>query len=241
MKDLWDKINYLKNTMTSVSTGGQRIQDVNEEYKKVYRGVNTSLVKLKIDNPNPYSDLWEWYGKWSSGEMPQYRDRRTYLINLFKDLLMTIESLDENREKELEVELEGWDKIERLIGEIKNRLNEAQNEEQFQAIGLLCRETIISLAQEVYDKDKHPTLDGVEVSNTDAKRMLDAYIAVELSGEQNENLRKHLKSTLGLANELTHKRTADRKDARLCSSATINLVNIIRIINDENGTTPSAA
>jgi hypothetical protein len=31
-------------------------------------------------------------------------------------------------------------------------------EEQFQAVGLLCRETLISLAQAVYDAQLHPTL-----------------------------------------------------------------------------------
>ena len=107
-------------------------------------------------------------------------------------------------------------------------------QEQFQAVGLLCRETTISLAQEVYNKEKHPSIDGVTPSLTDAKRMLDAYLAIEIPGGTNSELRKHVKSTLRLANELTHKRTAEKMDARLCNSATINLVNLIRIIYDKN-------
>ncbi len=217
--------------MTSVSTGGQQIQDVNDEYKKIYREVHLELKRLGLKNPNTYSDLWEWYGKWSSGEMPQYRIRRAYIIELFKSLIEQLENY--NNSQELEIELTGWERIERGIGEIRLRLSEAKNEEQFQAVGLLCRETIISLAQEVYEREKHPPLDGTEPSKTDAKRMLDSYIAVELPGRENEGLRRYAKATNSLANELTHKRTATLKLAKLCGSSCINLVNLIRILEEE--------
>ncbi len=82
------------------------------------------------------------------------------------------------------------------------------NEEQYQAVGLLCRETMISLAQAVYDAQDHPSPDGVQTSDTDAKRMLDAFLATELSGHENEDLRRYAKAALSLANALTHKRTA---------------------------------
>ena len=230
MEELLEKLNFLKNTMTSVSTGGQQIQDVNDEYRKVYREVRIELKRLGLKNPNPYSELWEWYGKWSTGEMPQYRIRRAYIIELFKPLIEQLEN--HNNAQELEVELEGWERIERSVGEIRLRLSEAQNEEQFQAIGLLCRETIISLAQEVFDREKHPPLDGTEPSATDAKRMLDSYIAVELPGRENEGLRRYARATNALSNELIHKRTATLKLAKLCSSSCINLVNLIRIIEE---------
>lgn len=230
MDDLIEKINYLKNVMISVSTGEQKIQDENDRYKKIYREVSVELKKLGLKSPNPYTDLWEWYGKWSSGEMPQYRDRRAYLIELFKDLLNHLEN--HYNSEELEIELAGWDRIERSVGEIRFRLTEAENEEQFQAIGLLCRETIISLAQEVYNREKHPPFDGIEPSETDAKRMLDSYIATELPGVENENLRRYARSTNTLANELTHNRTATLKLAKLCSSSCINLVNLIRIMEE---------
>ena len=229
-KDLIEDLSFLSSTMISVSTGGQRIQDINEKYQKVYSKASKVLDRLKIQNPNPFGDLWEWYGKWSSGEFPKYADRRTFISSMYKNLLKTIEESETG--EGIEVEISGWVRIERSIREIRKRLIEAENEEQFQAIGLICRETIISLAQEIYIREKHPPLDGVEPGETDAKRMLEAYIAVELGGQENENLRKYAKASLALANELTHKRTATRKLARLCSSATINLVSTIRIINE---------
>ena len=80
----------------------------------------------------------------------------------------------------------GWPRVDRDIHELRRQLEQAQNEEQFQAVGLLCRETLISLAQVVYDPQRHLTTDGVPPSETDARRMLEAYIALELSGRPNE-------------------------------------------------------
>lgn len=68
------------------------------------------------------------------------------------------------------------------------------------------------------------------IGKTDAKRMLESYITVELAGSSNENLRKFAKATLDLANELTHKRTASKRDSSLCATATISLINLIGTI-----------
>lgn len=110
-------------------------------------------------------------------------------------------------------------------------VDQAQTEEQFQAVGLLCRETLISVAQVVYDASRHPSADGTMPSDTDAKRMLDAYVAVELAGGPNEGVRKHAKAALALANDIQRHRTAEYRQAALCAEATISLVNIIAIIS----------
>ena len=164
--------------------------------------------------------------------MPRYIDRRTYIIKLFKPIIEQIENYDSN--DELEVELTGWDRIERTVEEIRIRIIEAQHEEQFQAIGVLCRDVIISLAQEVYDVDRHPSEDDTIPSSTDSNRMLAAYIFSEMPGSQNEALRKYAKATNTLANELTHKRSATMQYAKICSSATISLINLFRILEVEN-------
>ncbi len=233
MKKLLEDINFMKDVMISVATDdGMRIQEINEKYKGVFVRSKSELKRLGIDNPNTYSDLWEWYGKWSSGEMPRYIDRRTYIIKLFKPIIEQIENYDSN--DELEVELTGWDRIERTVEEIRIRIIEAQHEEQFQAIGVLCRDVIISLAQEVYDVDRHPSEDDTIPSSTDSNRMLAAYIFSEMPGSQNEALRKYAKATNTLANELTHKRSATMQYAKICSSATISLINLFRILEVEN-------
>lgn len=125
----------------------------------------------------------------------------------------------------------GWTKVSRCLAEARNRLKEASSEEQFQAVGLLCRETLISLAQTVYNPNLHHSINGIEPSRTDAKRMLEAYLGGELSGDSNEAARRLAKAALDLANSLQHQRTASFRLAALCAEATNSVVNLIAILS----------
>ena len=125
----------------------------------------------------------------------------------------------------------GWPKVDRQLGELQLRLREAVNEEQFQSIGHLCRETVISVAQLVYDPERHPGLDGVEPSKTDAKRMLEAFVSVELAGSDNAGIRKAAKAAFDLSNDLQHNRTATFREAALATEVTFSTVRIIAIIS----------
>ena len=226
---LIEDISFLKNILISVSTGGYRIQDVNVEYGRKYHLTDSALQKINLKNPNPFKDLWEWYGMWHSN-FARFNERRTYINEMFNTVIKILSETESPDLISITVDLTDWERIERSINEIRLRQNEAKTEEQFQVVGLLSRETIITLAQAVYNKDKHPILDGKETSKTDAKRMLEAYITLELSGTINETLRRYAKATLDLANELTHKRTATKKEASLCATATISIINLIGTI-----------
>lgn len=109
----------------------------------------------------------------------------------------------------------GWERVDRALEEMKARLDAADNEEKFQAIGMIGRETLITVAQQVFDSARHPTLDGVESSPTDAKRMLDAYLQYELA-DNSEKMRKFAKAAVDLGNQLTHDRNATKRDASIC-------------------------
>jgi len=123
-----------------------------------------------------------------------------------------------------------WATIERCLVEAHKSVETASTEEQFQSVGLLCREALISLAQIVYNPQLHSSIDGVMPSETDAKRKLDIYLAVELTGSSNEAIRRQIKAAIDLANELQHKRTANHRDSALCLEATGGAINLIRII-----------
>lgn len=111
----------------------------------------------------------------------------------------------------------------------------AEAEEQYQTVGLLCREVLISVAQEVYDPRRHPAQDGVTPSNTDAGRMLESFFSSELKGAGNEESRAHAKAALRLALALQHKRTADFLMAALCAEATSSVVNILAVLGGRRG------
>ncbi len=129
----------------------------------------------------------------------------------------------------------GWQKVDRQLQEARLRLDTADAEEQWQAVGLICREVLITVAQEVYKPFLHPSPDGTGPSNTDSKRMLEAYFAVELTGGANEEVRGHAKAALRLALALQHSRTANFRMAALCAEATSSVVNIVAILAGRRG------
>jgi len=122
-------------------------------------------------------------------------------------------------------------RVDRAIYEMKQRISVADTEEKFQAIGMLGRETLITTAQQVFDRDLHKTEDGVNPSDTDSKRMLDAYFMYTLSGSANERYRKFAKSAVDLANHLTHDRMAEKSDAEMCITAVTAVINLVRALS----------
>jgi len=218
-------LEQIKTLLISVSTGGPRIQDVQGRYQQTYAPLAAELARRGLANPIVFGNLWDWYGRWSSGDLPTYQSRREFIGEMINPLVNQVRTGRAEPPPPT-----GWQRVDRGVGEMRDRLAAARNEEQFQAVGLLGREALISVAQAVYDRARHPPLDGVEPSATDGKRMLEAYIAVELSGNANEAARKHARSALDFAVALQHRRTATFRDAALCSEATTSVINVIAIV-----------
>jgi hypothetical protein len=124
----------------------------------------------------------------------------------------------------------GWPKVDRQIQEIRLRLETASTEEHYQTVGLLCREVLITVAQQVYNPERHKPSDGICPSATDAKRMLENYFEKELCGGANEEARIHAKAALRLALALQHKRTANFQMAALCAEGTLSVINILAVL-----------
>ena len=127
----------------------------------------------------------------------------------------------------------GWERVDRSIDEMKCRLEVADTEEQFQVIGMLGRETLITIAQQVFDSDKHPILDGIEISATDGKRMLEAFLKYELA-ESSEKARKFAKTSVDLGNQLTHDRSASKRDAYMCLISVTSVASMIKMIQENS-------
>ncbi len=228
--ELIDAIEAQRGLMIAVATGGPKIEMVNGEYTQRRADILDELHRRGFADPNPHGDLWAWYGRWTSGDMPNWAARRVYASGLYQGLIDQIRAAGIAAPQVFD-EPTGWERVDRGVYEVRRRLEQAENEEQYQAVGLLCRETLISLAQVVFDPQRHPTEDGVTPSETDGKRMLDAYVAAELAGGANEGVRRHAKAALSLANDLQHHRTATFRQAALCAEATTSVVNIIAVLS----------
>ncbi len=121
--------------------------------------------------------MWDWYGKWKT-DFPTWQGRRAYIHELFSPTLAYFEEVEPAQNIDTLVELNEWERIERTIIKIKKETSLAKDEEDFQGIGLLCRDVIISLAQAVYNPLIHGKTDenGTHIGASDAVRMLTNYI-----------------------------------------------------------------
>lgn len=233
VEDILQDINKQKTAMIDVATGSSRIQEVNEEYKAKRSSIMSKLQVMGLKDPNQFSDLWSWQNKWKDGSLPTYSSRRGYIADLYQQLVDNLTVSLQQAEPQQVLEPTGWTRVDRNIDKIVKALANAHNEEDYQSVGLLCREANISLAQAVYKPERHPSLDEVIPSNTDAKRMLENYIAAELAGSSNQELRKYVKNAHQLAVTLQHQRNATFRAAALCVEATRSLVNSIAIISGQ--------
>ena len=232
MNDLITAIEAQKASMIAVATGGPRINDANPEYEARRQKIKRALDKLSTPDPNPYGDLWSWYGKWSDGSLPTYQSRRRYISDLYQPLLDALK-LGTKATTVQPPDPTGWARVDRSVEKIIKTLEAAKNEEDFQAVALLCREAIISLAQAVYDPERHESIDGVKPSPTDAKRMLENFIAEALRGDSHDYHRKFAKAAFDLAVNLQHRRTATIRDAALYAEATRSVINVIALISGQ--------
>jgi len=122
-----------------------------------------------------------------------------------------------------------WDRTERTLRDLRERLVNAQTPEQCQAIGQMARDAIISLSQAVFRPDLHWRAAEAPPSPTDSKRQLEAYVGVAFAGGTNDEMRTYARSTVMLADAVTHKRTATLKEARLVAAATESLIRLIAL------------
>ena len=78
-EELLANIGFIRDTLISVCTGRERIEDINDQYKTTYGFVARELSTRKIENPIEYNDLWDWYGRWKKEDLPSYQSRRNFV------------------------------------------------------------------------------------------------------------------------------------------------------------------
>ncbi len=80
--ELVSGLENIRNTMIAVATGGPRINDVNDSYQRTFATVSAELARRRLDNSLTYGSLRDWYGRWSSGDLPSFQSRRTFVGEL---------------------------------------------------------------------------------------------------------------------------------------------------------------
>lgn len=124
-------------------------------------------------------------------------------------------------------QIEVFELAERLL-ERGRQHSAGTTKESLLEVGRALEEVLITLAQHLYRPTKHEPRHGPK-PGASAKRRLDAYIDVELTGPRNEPSRSLAKSSLETADSLLQIGTEDVRTAAVCLQAVTSLVNVLRI------------
>lgn len=221
----------VRELMINVATGGQRIQDVEDDYRVRHSRSKETAAATGVPYDNPHVELWHFFDYWRAN-MPTYQERRTYVRRLLgpavAEAAVRTSAVLPTREPT------GWARVDRALASARGQYGVAKNEEDFQAIGLLCREVLISVAQAVYDPSLHSSADGVKPSATDAKRMLEAFLHSAVPGDSYKEVRAHARASVDLSLNLQHRRTATRQLAALCLEAAASTAAVIAILSNRH-------
>lgn len=231
LKELRELVQAEADQMIAVATGGPSIDTVKAVYRKRRARIGQLCQQLGFEDPNPHGELWDWYGRWSSGDLPSYQSRREYVRGLLKPLLDTIDGTGTQLGSDLPgADLTSWELVDAQISRLRTRLATCDGPEDSQAIGLLCRDIFVSLADAAHEPAAHGPADSSAVDR------LNAVVEVAGGGSTNAGLRKLLKATVDFANKVQHQRTATSKKAGICAEATVAAVHLVRrLTQDESG------
>jgi hypothetical protein len=125
-----------------------------------------------------------------------------------------------------------WKRVRRELEKARVALSDAKAEEpeDFQHVGLGCRELLRSVALAVYDPERHPPPEGdLPLRPDDTKGMLGHYIEAELANERKE-LRAVVRTAAVHAEAVTHRREGSRLQAELCVTACDSVMTMIESI-----------
>lgn len=123
----------------------------------------------------------------------------------------------------------------RKLKNIANLIDSAIEIEDFQAIGVQCREVLIELGNSIYFAEMAG--DGEQPQASNFKRKAELFIQFYLSGSDNSDYRSIIKklteSTWDYANKITHSQNATFYEASTCVSLCTSLVGVYENIRQK--------
>lgn len=233
-------------TMVTVSTGGPSIQDTEPFYKREYRALAAVLKRLGINNPNKYSLLWTWHGRWSDGTLPTYASRRVFIADMYAPVREALEDVAEGGDLAVGADdgPTGWVEVDARMGTLRRRVRDMDDTaDDARAVGLQCVSVLEALGRAVFDPDRHLP-QGEELPHpNDAKSRLGHFLTAVAGeqvkkGERFEHVRTLVRATWRQAQGVKHRDDPNRTDAGIAADSTALLVAILRRLADEDGQPP---
>lgn len=230
-------VDQVAGVMVAVATGGPRINDVKADYAADYRALTAVLRRLEIDNPNPFHDLWQWYGKWNDDStLASWASRRTFVASMYSPVRAALDNMASSQRDVASGTADGptgWSEVDAKLSLLRRRIRGAEGEDDFKAIGLLCVALLEALGRAVFDASQHLPV-GKEMPHlNDAKQRVGYFLGSMGDGSRFEEVRTLLNATWRQAQATKH-REPNLTDAGITADATALSVAIIRRIADED-------
>lgn len=236
-------VDQVAGLMVAVATGGPRIDAVKAQYAREYRALAAVLRRLGIKNSNTHSDLWTWYGKWSSDpQLGSWASRRAFIADIYAPVRAALEGAAGDRDV-AEGMLDGptgWADVDAKLGTLRRRLREADDSaDDARAIGLQCVSVLEALGRAAFDSERHLSeAEDVPHAN-DAKTRLGHFLTSVAGeqvkkGERFEHVRTLVRATWRQAQAVKHRDDPNLTDAGVAADATALLVAIVRRLADED-------
>ena len=222
--------------LISVSTGVSRIEELNDEYISLYKLLDEIFTCIGYPDPNKFKNLWDAYEFWHNSSLTTtYASRRVYFSSLYNDVEKEISQYKKNNnEINMIIEYTGWEEINKIIYDIKKHFKDSTSIQEFNGISSMQRTLYIKLADLIYNNDYHQDDKTSIPDRNHYKDRFNEYIDANLIGKDNAIFRKFSKSTVDLADTITHDTlNVDRKKTETAIVAMINLVNLISIIEEK--------
>jgi len=200
--------------LVAVATGGGRIETMQAEHQRRRQRLVRALERRGLQYPFPWSNLWLWYGHWSSN-LPSYASRRTHIRKLVAPVLDALER-----------QQSGLTVVDARVAGLATELVDAASRDDLQDVGRRAREIMIDCARLLAD----PALvsDGqARPKAADAKAWLDLFLAARAAGPSREALRRLVRDAWDLAQKVTHG-DLGRVDAFAAAQATVLVVRTLQ-------------
>jgi hypothetical protein len=195
------------------------------------------LRRLEIACPNTFDDLWRWYGRWSEGDMPQYRDRRKFVADLFAPVRRALAELDAATHELAEGVAEGptgWPQIDDQMRRLRKLFREARDADAYNGVGLQCVKILTFLGRMLFDPARDLPGGEDEPGIDDAKARIAFFVRRAAPGHSGENIRKLVNAAYAQANAAKHRHTATRIDAGAAANATALIVSTLRLLDERD-------
>jgi hypothetical protein len=224
--------------LTTVATGGPRIEDVKREYQDRRRRLVWALERRGLEYPFPWQDLWQWHGYWSAN-LGNYALRRAAVRNLVAPI---VDALERQRSG-LTVSDPGggpltWADLDARLAGLSAELVGAASRDDLQDVGRRSREILIDCARLLADPSLVPTGHAAPKAG-DAKAWLDLFLAARARGSHSDELRRFIRAAWDLAQTVTHSNIG-RVEAFAAAQATVLIVRTLQALAGAAAASPAS-